>query len=43
MKPICRSLIWIAAYVPMGRLTPLLLALALKGWPPRPAVAQTGP
>lgn len=42
MKPFCRSLIWIAAYMPMGRLTPVLLSLALKGWPSRAAMAHPG-
>lgn len=35
MKLVCRSLIWVAAYVPLGRLTPLLLGLALRGYAPR--------
>ena len=35
MKLMCRSLIWFAAYVPLGRLTPVLLGLAIKGYTPR--------
>jgi hypothetical protein len=35
MKLVCRSLIWVAAYVPMGRLTSVLLGVAIKGYAPR--------
>jgi hypothetical protein len=36
MKLMYRSLIWFAAYVLMGRLTPVLLDVAIKGYTPRP-------
>lgn len=35
MKLMSRCLIWFAAYVPMGRLTPVLLDVAIKGYTPR--------
>jgi hypothetical protein len=35
MKLVSRSLIWIAAYVPMGRLTSVLLGVAIRGYAPR--------
>ena len=35
MKLVSRSLIWIAAYVPMGRLTAKVLGFALRAYAPR--------
>jgi hypothetical protein len=35
MKLMYRSLIWFAAYIPMGRLTRVLLDVAIRGYTPR--------
>lgn len=35
MRILCRSLIWLAATIPLGRFTSVLLGLAIKGYAPR--------